>query len=155
MQLQTLLSKHTKEVFYGKNWTWVNMKDCINDISWEEATKEFSFCNTIATLVFHIQYYIDPLQDVLQGKPLKGNDSDSFAAPQFENEASWLQFKNELFAKIDILITHINTLSDEDMDKIFAEEKYGTVARNILGFIEHTHYHLGQIALIKKMIRQH
>ncbi|HAI83731.1 MAG TPA: DUF1572 domain-containing protein, partial [Chitinophagaceae bacterium] len=29
----------------------------------------------------------------------------------------------------------------------------GTYYRNILGLIEHTHYHLGQIALIKKIIR--
>jgi hypothetical protein len=30
------------------------------------------------------------------------------------------------------------------------EEKYGSVLRNIMGVIEHTHYHLGQIVLLKK-----
>jgi hypothetical protein len=32
----------------------------------------------------------------------------------------------------------------------FDDGKYGTVLRNILGLIEHTHYHLGQIVILKK-----
>jgi len=32
------------------------------------------------------------------------------------------------------------------------DEKYGNFYRNIHGIIEHTHYHLGQIALIKMII---
>ena len=34
----------------------------------------------------------------------------------------------------------------------FADEKYGNYYRNIHGIIEHTHYHLGQIVLIKKIV---
>jgi len=32
------------------------------------------------------------------------------------------------------------------------EEKYGNYYRNFHGIIEHCHYHLGQIVLIKKML---
>ncbi len=35
----------------------------------------------------------------------------------------------------------------------FADKKYGSYYRNLQGIIEHTHYHLGQIVLIKKMLR--
>ena len=31
----------------------------------------------------------------------------------------------------------------------FTDKKYGNNLRNIIGVIEHTHYHLGQIVLIK------
>ena len=31
-------------------------------------------------------------------------------------------------------------------------EKYGTYYRNFHGLIEHAHYHLGQIVLIKKLV---
>ena len=36
----------------------------------------------------------------------------------------------------------------------FADEKYGHYYRNLHGIIEHTHYHLGQIVLIKKLLQQ-
>jgi hypothetical protein len=38
--------------------------------------------------------------------------------------------------------------------EIFSDEKYGNYYTNIHGTIEHTHYHLGQIVLIKKIILQ-
>ena len=47
----------------------------------------------------------------------------------------------------------IAQLPDSRLEAIFVEEKYGTWFRNIHGLIEHTHYHLGQIAIIKKMYR--
>ncbi len=48
------LAKHLREVHFGGNWTWVNMKDTLSDITWQEATaKVFNF-NTIASLVYHI-----------------------------------------------------------------------------------------------------
>jgi hypothetical protein len=34
----------------------------------------------------------------------------------------------------------------------FSNGKYGNYYRNITGIIEHLHYHLGQIVLIKKML---
>jgi hypothetical protein len=43
-------------------------------------------------------------------------------------------------------------MPDSKMDEVFVDEKYGTHLRNIDGMIEHAYYHLGQIALIKKMI---
>ena len=36
----------------------------------------------------------------------------------------------------------------------FGDGKYGDYFRNIQGVIEHAHYHLGQIVLVKKLIRQ-
>ena len=43
-------------------------------------------------------------------------------------------------------------ITDEKLEEIFVNEKYGTYKRNIEGMIEHCYYHLGQISLIKKMI---
>ena len=34
-----------------------------------------------------------------------------------------------------------------------ADPKYGDYYRNIQGIIEHNHYHLGQIALMKKIVK--
>jgi hypothetical protein len=45
-------------------------------------------------------------------------------------------------------------MKDAIFDEPFVDEKYGTLLRNIEGVIEHSYYHLGQIALIRKMITQ-
>jgi len=45
-------------------------------------------------------------------------------------------------------------LSDEQLQAGFVDEKYGNYFRNLLGMIEHSYYHLGQIVLLKKLITQ-
>lgn len=52
----------------------------------------------------------------------------------------------ELFANL------IELLPEATLWEPFTDEKYGTYYRNIQGIIEHTHYHLGQIVVIKKML---
>ena len=45
-------------------------------------------------------------------------------------------------------------MTEEKLEEIFVDEKYGTYKRNIEGMIEHCYYHLGQISLINKMIKE-
>lgn len=48
----------------------------------------------------------------------------------------------------------VEAMSDEKLDSVFVDEKYGSYRRNIEAMIEHSYYHLGQIVLIKKMLLQ-
>jgi hypothetical protein len=48
----------------------------------------------------------------------------------------------------------IERLPESRLGETFADEKYGNYYRNIQGVIEHTHYHLGQIVLLKKLLLQ-
>jgi len=48
----------------------------------------------------------------------------------------------------------IEQLPDSKLRAQFTDEKYGTYYRNLQGIIEHTHYHLGQIVIIKKILAQ-
>jgi hypothetical protein len=43
-------------------------------------------------------------------------------------------------------------LPENKLEEVFDDKKYGNYYRNITGIIEHNHYHLGQIVLIKKII---
>jgi hypothetical protein len=45
-------------------------------------------------------------------------------------------------------------LADSILSEDFTDKKYGSYYRNIIDIIEHMHYHLGQIAILKKIIRQ-
>jgi uncharacterized damage-inducible protein DinB len=147
------LAKHCRDVHFGGNWTFVNLKDTLADITWQEATTQYQDSNTIATLLFHINYYINPVARVLQGEPLNASDKFSFDCPTITSQEEWEHLIQKALDEAEQFANEIEKLEESKLFEVFSDEKYGNYFRNLLGIIEHTHYHLGQIALIKKMIR--
>ena len=58
MNLTAQIAKHFRDVHFGKNWTASNLKDHLKDVTWQQATTQVYSLNTIASLVFHINYYV-------------------------------------------------------------------------------------------------
>jgi len=154
MSLTTQLAKHLKDVHFGGNWTSSNLKDNLADVTWQQATTKVYSLNTIATLVFHINYYISAVLKVLQGEPLQASDKYSFDLPPILGQKDWDDLRNKAFADAETFTLLIEQLPEHKLWKNFEDAKYGTYYRNIQGIIEHTHYHLGQIAVIKKILLQ-
>ena len=154
MNLPAELAKHLKDVHLGGNWTSSNLKDNLTDVSWQQATTQVHSFNTIATLVYHVNYYISAVLKVLQGGPLEASDKYSFDLPPIESQRDWDNLLDKTFANAETFALLIEQLPEHKLWESFADEKYGTYYRNIQGIIEHTHYHLGQIALIKKILLQ-
>ena len=148
------LAKHLREVHLGGNWTWVNLKDTLADVSWQQATIKVPDCNTIATLVFHINYFIAAVIPVFRGEPLNAKDAYSFAHPPITGPADWQAMLDKTFAEAETLAGLVEQLPDEQQWDVFCDPKYGNYFRNIMGIIEHTHYHMGQIVILKKVLGQ-
>lgn len=148
----SLLAKHIRDVHSGGNWTCVNLKDTLDGISWEQAVRQVEDFNTVATLTYHIHYYITAVLAVFKGGSLNASDKLSFAHPPITCQADWDRMLADMWAETEAFAAIIARQPEHIWDKTFADEKYGTYYRNIQGIIEHTHYHLGQIALIKKML---
>ncbi len=153
MKRATQIAKHFRDVHFGGNWTSVNLKDTLADVTWEEATTRLHDLNTIAVLVFHMNYYVSPILKVLQGGPLVASDKLSFDVPAITTEETWQALVNKALTEAEELSVHIAALDETKLDMDFADPKYGNYYRNLSGLIEHTHYHLGQITIIKKMMR--
>ena len=152
MNLPTLLAKHLREVYFGGNWTWVNFKEQSADITWQQATQKIHSFNTIAALVFHMNYYVAAAIRVLQGQPLDASDKFSFNHPPIASDADWQSLLDASFQDAETLASLLEQLPEEKLWDTFVDEKYGNYYRTIQGTIEHTHYHLGQITLIKKLL---
>lgn len=146
------IAKHFREVHFGGNWTCSNLKEHLSDVTWKQAITKVHSLNTIATLTFHINYYVAAILNVLQGGELNASDKLSFDHPPINNQSDWDQLVNKLWQDADLFATLLEQLPDEKLWEIFASEKYGIYYRNLLGLNEHTHYHLGQIVLIKKLV---
>ena len=123
----------------------------LDDLTWLEASSEVGECNTIATLVNHVQYYVRLVSRVLEGGPIEGNDRLSFKHDAITSKADWDELLQKTWKEAETFTVLMNNLPEETLMKPF--EAYGTYYRNIHGIIEHTHYHLGQINLLKKLIR--
>ncbi len=153
IQTSSQIARHLRQVFTGGNWTSVNLKDSLKDIRLADALAKPAGCNSIAVLVFHIHYYGAAISRVLNGQPLDAHDRFSFDLPELADETAWLLLKENTLEDALTLAGQIELLSDQQLQDVFVEEKYGTMYRNLHGLIEHTHYHLGQISLLKKMIQ--
>lgn len=152
MNTTSQLAKHLRDVYFGGNWTVTHLKSALKGITWQQATTKVYDFNTIATLTFHIHYFVGVASKVLDEGVLEGNDKLSFNHPPINSQQDWDTFLEQVFTAAEKFSTLIAQLPDDKLSDDFTDEKYGTYFRNILGIIEHTHYHLGQIALLKKLV---
>ena len=154
MNLSSQIAKHFREVHFGGNWTSVNLKETLADVTWQQATKKLYSLNTIATLVFHTNYYVTVVSKVLQGEPLNAKDKYSFEHTPILSQENWDSLLSKTWRDAENFASLIEQLPDDILEENFSDEKYGSYYRNLHGIIEHMHYHLGQIVLIKKILMQ-
>lgn len=154
MNLTTQIAKHLREVHFGGNWTSSNLKDNLADVSWQQATTRVYNFNSIATLVYHLNYYVSAVLKVLQGEPLNAKDEFSFDHPPIQSREDWEKLLDKTWTDAINFANLIEKLPENKLWEDFTDEKYGNFYRNLHGIIEHIHYHLGQIVLIKKILLQ-
>lgn len=154
MNLTTQIAKHFRDVHFGGNWTSVNLKDTLEGITWQQATTKIYDFNTIATLVFHMHYYVGAVLKVLQGSALDAHDKYSFDHPPIQSQENWDHFLAQIWKDAETLANLMEQLPAQRLWEDFSENKYGNYYRNLQGITEHIHYHLGQIVLIKKLLSQ-
>ncbi|MCW3167630.1 DinB family protein [Chryseobacterium sp. 09-1422] len=153
MSTPSQLAKRFREVVLDGKWIAnTNFKDQLSDVTWHQANTKIADLNTIAMLTFHIDYYIAGILNVFEGGNLEIKDQFSYDLPPIESQQQWEELLNKLGSDSEKFAKLLEQMPDSKMDEVFVDEKYGTHLRNIDGMIEHAYYHLGQIALIKKMI---
>lgn len=152
MTITSQLAKHLRDVHTGGNWTVTNLKDTLAGITWQQAVTPVHGFNTIATLVYHTHYFVHVVIPVLNGQPLNAKDEFSFNHPPIHSEADWNNLQEQVFSDAETLAQLIEKLPDEILANNFTDPKYGSYYRNLAGIIEHLHYHLGQITLLKKLV---
>jgi hypothetical protein len=151
MNLPEQIAKHFRQIHFGGNWTSVNLKETLADTDWQQATRKMFSLNTIAALVYHTNYYVSEVMKVLKGEPLNAHDKFSFDCPPIESQDDWAKLLDKPWTDAENFASLVEQLPEDKLWETFAGEKYGNYYRYLHGIIEHTHYHLGQIVLIKKL----
>lgn len=152
MSLTTQMAQHLREVHFGGNWTSSSLRDNLADVSWQQATTKVGSLNSIAALVYHMNYFVDAVLKVMQGKQLDAHDKYSFDLPPIQSQEDWDRLLDKTWADADELARLIERMPESKLWDDFADAKYGNYYRNLQGIIEHCHYHLGQVVVVKKLV---
>jgi uncharacterized damage-inducible protein DinB len=154
MNITEQIAKHFRDLYFGGNWTSVHLKESLANVGWQQATTKVYSFNTIASLVYHINYYVSAVLKVLQGEALTAKDQYSFDHPPIQSQEDWENLRNKTWNDAEHFAALIEQLPESKLWETFVDEKYGNYYRNLHGIIEHAHYHLGQIVLLKKLLVQ-
>jgi len=96
MNLSKQIAKHFREIHFGGNRTSVNLKETLQDVTRQQATTQVYSLNTIAALVYHINYYVSAVVRVYHGEPLNANNKYSFDLPPISSQQHWKSLLNKL-----------------------------------------------------------
>lgn len=146
------IAERLREVLLNGRWIAnTNYHDQLQQVSWQQATLTISGLNSIAALTFHINYYLEGLLRAMETGKLEISDQYSFQLPPIHDEADWQKLTDALFHNARQFADKVAMMDDALLDGPFIDERYGSYLRNIEAVIEHSYYHLGQIALLRKL----
>lgn len=155
MDLRIALAENTIEVYEGGNWTDVNIKDTLADVDYIEAsTIVDGYANTIASLVHHITFYNQVVKSRLYGIYDTIPAANGFDVKDVKGPEEWYGLQKDSLRSAQDLAVAIQSFP---LDKLFTPTKNKDVTfyKMLQGLTEHTHYHLGEIVVLKKIIKQH
>ncbi|MEP6514166.1 MAG: DinB family protein [Parafilimonas sp.] len=154
MNLTPLLAQHILETFEGNNWTDVNIKATLQDVTCKEAATVIAATqNSIAALTYHLQFYNEIVLERLKGNSPAIDDTNGFNVVQPTSEEEWKALQNQCSQSFHALSDAVKLIPDEKLWQL-APNSENTFYKTLHGIAEHAHYHLGQIVLLKKVIRK-
>ena len=153
MQTTEQIAKHLRDFHFGDNWTEVSLKDKLADVTWEQANGRIGSLHSIATITFHINYFVTATLKVLRGGPLDASDKFSFDVAPMRSTEDWEQLQAKAWEEAEELAGLIEQLPENTLSEDFVEARYGTYYRCLQGLIEHCYYHLGQISMMKTLLK--
>ncbi len=149
------IANRFREIYLNGDWVVAtNLKAQLTDVSWKQATTKIGSLNTIAELVFHLNYYVAGILHVFKGGSLNIRDKYSFDLLPIESREDWEKLRSKTLKDAENFSKEVEQMPEEKLKDVFVDKKYGDYERNIHAMIEHSYYHLGQIVLIKKMIAE-
>lgn len=155
MNYNEYLANRLREILLSGKWVvGTNFKEQIEDLTWTEAIMKIENFNSISSITFHINYYLSGVLEVFKGGDLTIRDKYSFDAPEIKGEKDWELRKEKLVKDSREFIQLIENMNPDRLTEVFVKEEYGSYFRSVDVIIEHTYYHLGQIILIKKKLRE-
>src|SRR5688572_9548495 len=125
MNVTDEIAKHLRELYLGGNWTGVSLKEKLADVTFRQAITKIGDFHNIATLVFHINYYVRAVTRVLEGGPLVTHDKFSLTLSPITTANEWEKLRDDAFSVAEKLAGLIEKLPENTLWNDLAAKKHG------------------------------
>lgn len=152
MKITELIAQHIIDVHEGGNWTEIDITATLKDVSLNDAVlRTIASPNTIAALLHHITFWNREVMRRAKGIKTQVDESNGFNHPALNTEADWQHLKADNIQSAHELAAAIRQF-DEAKLLVPMEVHTSSAYKNFQGAVEHAHYHLGQIVILKKLV---
>lgn len=150
-ELERILDQ-SQRAFEGDAWHGPSLMAILNDVSASQAvSRVFSGAHSIWELVNHIGAWERAGARRLGGDPANLSEDEDWPAVSDTNELAWQKAKEALVAGHAEFQDGISKLDESRLDQPIVAG-LATVYVTMHGIIQHTLYHAGQIAILKKAL---
>ena len=150
------IGSQLKRAFEGGAWHGPSLRELLADVPAEQAaSRPLDGAHSIWEIVLHIAAWQDFVARAVEGEPMPTNlpEEENWPPVGDKSEAAWRDAAQSLGDGNKRLRDALRKLVDEDLDRIVAGRDY-SVYFMLHGVLQHSLYHAGQIALLKKATGQ-
>lgn len=153
MNKSETLAARLEEVLYEKPWYGTCVHDILEKINATQAVHRINGQHNIAELLHHMTQWKKFVYEKTFGDKTFDIIDDSVNWKTFDTISSgeWATLILEFVSIASDLVNGLNNLSLATYEKIVPGRKY-SYEHLLFGIVDHDIYHLGQIALLHKMI---
>lgn len=150
-----LLVKDFKAFYDDNPWYGDSYLDVISDITEAEALTTPPNQHSIAVLLWHMVKWRKALTERLLGNldfQADVSDTDNWPAASTQTAESWEAAKSAFAEQQKILMEELGKRDEDFLDTDFVKGR--PFRRLASGVLQHDIYHLGQIAMVKSLVRK-
>ena len=135
-------------------WHGSAVDELLEDVTHVEAARRpLESAHTIWELVLHMTVWTDVARRRGQGQQVNPSQTEDWPPPADVSAREWERDRARLNEAHDALAEFAAGLSEKELDAKVAGHDY-SLRTMLHGVIEHDCYHGGQVALLKKLIRE-
>jgi hypothetical protein len=146
------IADQLSRAFTGKPWHGSPVRDLLDGITAEQACdRTLASAHSIWELVLHIEIYVQAAAEVVEGVPMpKISETPADWRPVLDARPSaWSAAAERLLKNSDRLAKAIEGFTDQRLTETVPGREYDFYYL-FHGIVQHSLYHAGQIAVLKK-----
>jgi uncharacterized damage-inducible protein DinB len=148
------IADQLRRAFEGQAWHGPSLKELLADVDAEQAAaRPIANAHSIWELVSHIEVWARAAYESMNGVPMPKIVGTPEDWPSSESSAeAWSAAKQQLFATGGALANAIGSFADSRLTEIVPGRPKYDFYILFHGVVQHSLYHAGQIALVKKAL---
>lgn len=136
--------------YWGDAWHGPSLKDVLSGVSAvKAASKPLRNAHSIWEIVLHVNAWLDAARRRIEGEKLNLTDEQDWPALKKKGSQAWKETLQILENNQILLEDTVKQLPDARLSDNLTGGAY-TIYFQLQGIIQHTLYHTGQIAMLRK-----